>query len=409
MASLAQRAAEGDPRVHAELRGGGPDGLRALLARYDATPASEVLARTNLQRAIDAVAKQRDAHVSRLYWYTDLNEAMGAARRQGRPILALRMLGNLDEELSCANSRFFRTALYANRELSAYLREHFVLVWQSERPAPVITIDFRDGRKVVRTITGNSIHYVLDVQGRPVDALPGLYGPGAFRRGLENAESLARRVGSFEESAWRQAMETHHRAALQALVSDWAPTLRRASLPEMPFPGDASASGALVGNDQVLPPAYMAMPVAPSKAAVETPPLRAIERGTPPRDPVPWRHIGRAFAEDAQLDASSVELLRAKRPRNWADAQRPGAPLDARGVAGLIAEFEANMAEDTAKNEFSLHATLHRWFAEAPYDLNELDKRVYSTLFYTPASDPWLGLVPPNAYTGIQDDGIEAR
>ena len=42
----------------------------------------------------------------------------------------LRLLGRLDDELSCANSRFFRTALDANAEVSAYLREHYVLTLQ---------------------------------------------------------------------------------------------------------------------------------------------------------------------------------------------------------------------------------------------------------------------------------------
>ncbi|MCA6575071.1 MAG: hypothetical protein IM549_18055, partial [Pseudanabaena sp. M53BS1SP1A06MG] len=33
--------------------------------------------------------------------------------------------------------------------------------------------------------------------------------------------------------------------------------------------------------------------------------------------------------------------------------------------------------------------------------LNALNRRVYDQLFLTPASDPWLGLVNENIYTGI--------
>src|SRR4029077_6429995 len=123
------------------------------------------------------VAEQRDAYASHLYWYTDLEAAKSAARASHKPILALRMLGNLTEELSCANSRFFRTVLYPNEKVSADLREGFILYWSSERPAPKITIDFGDGRKIERTVTGNSIHYVLDENGNPIDAIPGLYSP----------------------------------------------------------------------------------------------------------------------------------------------------------------------------------------------------------------------------------------
>ena len=40
------------------------------------------------------------------------------------------------------------------------------------------------------TVTGNSVHYILDCEGRVLDALPGLYGPQAFLGGLQTAEQL---------------------------------------------------------------------------------------------------------------------------------------------------------------------------------------------------------------------------
>src|SRR5204863_3294298 len=140
-----------------KLRGQGYAGLDDAIARH--LPAA----------SIDAIAAQRDASASKLFWYTDFAEAKRVAKDSGKPILSLRLLGHLDEELSCANSRFFRTTLYANAEVSDYLRDHFVLHWKSVRPVPRITIDFGDGRKVERTITGNSIHYVLDADGRILD------------------------------------------------------------------------------------------------------------------------------------------------------------------------------------------------------------------------------------------------
>ena len=90
------------------------------------------------------------------------------------------MLGRLDDPLSCANSRFFRIALYADPRVSDRLRREFVLHWSEERAAPRIKIDYGDGRVIERTITGNSVHYALDAEGRPVDALPGLMSPAAF-------------------------------------------------------------------------------------------------------------------------------------------------------------------------------------------------------------------------------------
>ena len=58
-----------------------------------------------ITRALDLVGQQKNNFVSGLYWYTDIEDARKAARATGKPILSLRLLGNLTDELSCANSR----------------------------------------------------------------------------------------------------------------------------------------------------------------------------------------------------------------------------------------------------------------------------------------------------------------
>ena len=171
-----QAAMPGTPTEVATLRQEGPAALDRLLALRGKPGVDQ----GRLRRMIDAVARQKDAHASGLYWHTDLEAAKTAARAQGKPILSLRLLGNLDESLSCANSRLFRTTLYANSRVSRYLRDRYVLHWRSVRPAARVTIDFGDGRTLTTTLTGNSLHYVLDPSGRPVDVLAGLYGAGRF-------------------------------------------------------------------------------------------------------------------------------------------------------------------------------------------------------------------------------------
>ena len=147
------------------LRAEGQPAVDRLVADYQRLTRAHRLdaaADARFRAAIDAVCRQFDCASSGLYWYTDLDQARREAGRSHRPILSLRLLGNLDEEMSCANSRYFRTILYANRGVAASLRKNFVLHWSSERPAPLVTIDFGDGRVMRRTITGNSIHYLLD-------------------------------------------------------------------------------------------------------------------------------------------------------------------------------------------------------------------------------------------------------
>jgi hypothetical protein len=116
----------------------------------------------------------------------------------------------LTDEFSCANSRFFRTVLYPNEEVSSILHDRFVLHWQMVRPVPTVTIDFGDGRKLERTLTGNSIHYILDSDARPLDALPGLYGPRAFARGLLDGEKLFKSLQGKNEAQRNQILSFYY-------------------------------------------------------------------------------------------------------------------------------------------------------------------------------------------------------
>src|SRR5436853_6425221 len=59
--------------------------MRAGIISLDAEPAA------SLRSAIDRVARQRDAHASGLYWYTDIEAAKAAAANTGRHILSLRL------------------------------------------------------------------------------------------------------------------------------------------------------------------------------------------------------------------------------------------------------------------------------------------------------------------------------
>jgi hypothetical protein len=128
--------------------------------------------------------------IANLDWHTDIRSAIADAKTRARPILSLRLLGRLDEEYSCANSRYFRTLLYPEPTVQRMLKKDFVLHWQSLRPVPKVTIDFGDGRTLIRTITGNSLHAVLRSDGTPVDAVLGLLSADAFVKALERTKPM---------------------------------------------------------------------------------------------------------------------------------------------------------------------------------------------------------------------------
>ncbi|HEY6176360.1 MAG TPA: hypothetical protein VIX73_18015 [Kofleriaceae bacterium] len=215
------------------LRPMGPPGLKKWIKNHGITPSHE----------LDELCAQKDAHTSLLYWFTDVDAAIAEARHTRKPIVSLRLLGRLDEELSCANSRFFRRLLYPEHRINHVLRRDFVLHWQSMRPVPRVTIDFGDGRRVERTLTGNSVHLVLDSHGRAVDALPGLFSPDVFLEQLLQARTFGfanRRdlAGMHDRARARIAVErlvaparalTASRLAMTKHVVE-APLLRGASM-----------------------------------------------------------------------------------------------------------------------------------------------------------------------------------
>jgi hypothetical protein len=404
-----------------------PLAMDAMLARWDRMPAGPE--RDRLARAIDAVAGQRHATVSRLFWYTDLAAARRAASALDRPILSLRMLGRLDEDLSCANSRFFRTTLYANNEVKKLLREGFVLHWSPERPVPRVTIDYGDGRKLERTTTGNSAHYVLDAAGRVVDVLPGLYAPAVFKAELARSAGLARRVGKLGDAAYARAVAGHHQGEAEAAQARFASVVGTQFLR-----GSLGGLGRLLGRDELDASAVArAQRATMSKMIVEVPDLvelgvitAAISRS----DVAAWAVVGqKLWGIYTASPAAPAPDARPRRPRGGPPTPpAPPAPvvLDAPSralvaevhnagpvqatpaeLAAMIARLEQSIVADTALNELRLRPQIRGVLAAGEVlDFERLNAWIYATVFETPKDDAWLGLLPRTDFTGLPGDGV---
>lgn len=390
----------------AELRSMGPSGLTLLLEKYGIEIERQVMDPSavatsewrRLSTALDAVSQQKDSYLSGLYWYTDFTQAKAAARAAGKPILSLRLLGKLSEELSCANSRFFRTVLYPNSEVSKMLRDRFILHWQSVRPAPRVTIDFGDGRKLERTLTGNSIHYILDANGVPIDALPGLYGPAAFRRSLDRIEKI------FNELAKPGNRKlAHHRERLNAINLEWVADIQSSG-------GKIPESIIVVRGTDGKPTAVEVAPLAMTKMVSEATLLRSMTAGTQAlgaiSDEAIWRKIAMLHLADAKLDARSISLIKRKTQGAFmADGSKTSLET---ALEKLVNQLEMNIALDTVRNEYLLHPKLHAWLSvdSRRDNVDELNAKVYAELFLTPASDPWLGLFSEETYMALENGGI---
>jgi hypothetical protein len=398
--AVSENAAESAMAIE-ELRSFGPAGLQTLMTRYAAEISRHIVDPTlkpdaewqRITTALDKVSGQKNSYLSGLYWYTDLKDAEKAARESGKPILSLRLLGKLTDELSCANSRFFRTVLYSNADVASVLRDRFVLHWQSVRPAPIITIDFGDGRKLERTITGNSIHYVLDSKGQLLEALPGLYGPQAFLRGLAQAEGLFKSLVSPKNQPRDTVLGDYYRARNGKLAAAW--------LMDVAKIGGKVPAGFMIttGPDGEVASAITILAV--TKASTEETIFRAMLMTTQElakiTDEALWRKIAQLHAADAVLDSRSIALIK-----------RQNSSLSEKQLAAMLQKFQDSIALDTVRNEYLMHALLYPWLIRDPSrtDLEKFNEKVYAELFRTPRSDPWLGLLPKDVYVGMDNGGI---
>jgi hypothetical protein len=103
---------------------------------------------------------------------------------------------------------------------------------------------------------------------------------------------------------------------------------------------------------------------------------------------------------DAKLDKNSLALIQAKKfysTNNSTDS-----------LQRLTNNFESAMTLCTVRNEYILHSQIHQWFAQGSdtKSVEKLNEKVYSQLFLTPNSDPWLGLLPSDTYSAIDNDGV---
>ena len=409
--SLAKEAVAGTETDSAEavrkLREMGPEGLKGLIGTHaeDIKEYRETGRESEnwkkIAAALDAVAMQKDAYASQLYWYTDLEQAKRAAAKADKPILSLRLLGNLNEEFSCANSRLFRSILYPNREISKFLRENYVLHWRSVRPAPRVTIDFGDGRKIERTLTGNSIHYILDGKGTVIDALPGLYSPPAFLSYVTEGKQVNDSILNLPAREKSVALLRYRKRSFDRIKAKRDNAMRAAKVELVEPKAGADATSPDIFNPD--PRAITVSNTAMTKSIVtdEISILRVYDdfaRFEPAIDLTSWQKLADIYSPGAKIDSESIAFIR----RQNAKTGLTTAEFDA-----MLSKLQNFLALDTTRNDFLYHTELYEGLNREPAaDLESFNARVYSDIFKTPNSDKWLGLYSSDVYTALDGNGI---
>ncbi len=377
--TLAKAALAGDPDALPRLRALGQPGLDALVKlrrELSSVPPIFVGPQTETVKAwealVDGVARQRYASASGLYWYTDLAAAKAEAKRQHKPILSLRLLGQLDSDFSCANSRFFRTILYPDPAIAQALHDGWILHWESVREVPKITIDFGDGRVLTRTITGNSLHYAMTADGEVTEVMPGMVGPRTFLGWLETAAGVTRDVAALPRAKRSRAIRAHLEADREARLTAWTLALRRIGV------NVERAHGALV-------------------AATDEPTLERLAalKGAISISPEAQALVG------AMMPRSLVRLLAVEAMPLAVGKSSVESPM-----LRQLGPVEGTLAKDEVQNELVMKLRLLTILLAGSdrttaMGVPALTQAIYAEAFLTPLDDPWMGLAPPDVFTGL--------
>jgi hypothetical protein len=258
--------------------------------------------------------------------------------------------------------------LLSDPDVIRFVNENFIPCWQMVRPVPQVTIEFGDGRRLQRTLGGNTIIEICLPDGRVVDSYPGLYTPGDLLNEVGQALELVRTL---------RPSPTDDGVAAQ--VSAW----HRARL--------------------AAPPAA---PVRLSieKAMVESPLLRALRTnpGTLPPTDLLTRELGRSRATVEEGEAPDAAFARLSRQLEDVSKQPATVeqlrqrffllPEDRRPTPEQLGEMALRV--DSRTNVNWVRPAVHLLFAgyaDLPEGLACRDT-IFKQLLHIPVDDPYLGL-----------------
>ncbi len=347
----------------------------------------------------DKVSGQKDAIFSGLYWHQSMEEAQAEARISGKPILSLRMLGDFSEDLSCANSRFFRILLYSDTNISRILQNDFILHVTSVIDVPKITIEYPDGTVQQQTITGNSMHMIMDADGNILDALPGLYGPNFFKNWLSEF-MYGKNIKSTDRLKYIIQNRKRKITRLEKLLAQ----------DEDFIFVDNNLSRIIEG---LSPPvdlsALQAEVMAIGKSVVEVPVLKKIlpEEGgkVSPQSPSNFNPEDKRWIDKLNsfgfvldnLDDNTIKLISVKKEYPTQEE------LDK-----TIRQLSAMVSMESIRNELNLHLRILKMLnnGEKEYSEDEFVDEVYAQLFKTPLDDYKMGMYRSNLFYGLTDDGF---
>ena len=261
--------------------------------------------------------------------------------------------------------------------------ELFECAWEELRPAPHVTIDFKNGHVLERTLNGNVATLFCTPGGNVYDVLPGIMEPEVFAAQLQESAERFRElpvggVGRFKVQldSVRRAGELRDAAASaaainpQAFIQDFNVEIGK---------GVVEAPVKVALGEPVKEPAWLTSQVPAGKGVVELPIKTALgERPGPsqePTDPAP-----QDFPDNAKLEVEGgIKVALAVPPP----------------IPGLTDFDHANLALDTASLfDHVLPDALDLLAARPLCRPEELTPLLFREVLHVDLEDPFLGLAP---------------
>jgi hypothetical protein len=112
--------------------------------------------------------------------------------------------------------------LFSREDVASFINQNFEAAWQSVRPAPIVRVDFGNGKVVTRTLHGNIATYVCAADGQVLDILPGIYTPDVYVARLEQLRLLAIYVDQNRAEGRQLRLSRYHQGQAEALKKNQA-------------------------------------------------------------------------------------------------------------------------------------------------------------------------------------------
>jgi hypothetical protein len=242
-----------------------------------------------------------------------------------------------------------RAVLLSDATTAEWLKNNFVLSWEKVREPAKVTIDFGNGKKLDRTLAGNTAFYLALPDGTVVDVFPGVYSPMDFQRELTASLEL-------------------YNEALAAPVAQRDDVIRAAH---------EKALGMIVKGE--------VMRVSMAKAFIESPVLKALGlsarmSSASSKSTVGFEGFAARLEDVSKLSASSQTM----RDRLLGNPSLSEEERQARIVA-----------IDSQTNVRAVRPVVHLMFRDAVKGLaqpSDLTRTVFGKIHHIDIDDPYLGL-----------------